>query len=187
LSTPTELAVILAIARNQVIGRDNQLPWRLSRDLQRFKQLTMGAPLIMGRLTFQSLGRFLPGRQHLVISRHTDHPDWWPTDTPPEQGQLFSSFTAAWEFALALQTPQVFAIGGRSVFAAALPLADRLHLTRVLADVPGDVQLPTIDPADWRLLNSEPHAKDATNQYDFVFEDYVRARSPVPVQPNGIC
>lgn len=176
MSSPTELAVILAIARNQVIGRDNQLPWRLPRDLQRFKQLTMGAPLIMGRLTFQSLGRFLPGRQHLVISRDTDHPDWWPADTPPEQGQLFGSFTDAWEFARATHVPQVFAIGGRSIFAAALPLADRLFLTRVLADVPGDVQLPPIEPADWRLVDSQSHPQDATNQYDYVFEDYVRSR-----------
>jgi dihydrofolate reductase len=162
------------MARNLVIGRDNQLPWRLPKDLQRFKQLTMGAPLIMGRLTFQSLGRFLPGRQHLVISRQTNQPDWWPAETTAEQGQLFNSFEDAWAFARAQSVPRVFAIGGRSVFAAALPLADHLFLTRVLADVPGDVQLPPIDPTQWHLVHTESHARDASNQYDYAFEDYTR-------------
>lgn len=185
MSSTPELAVIVAMARNLVIGRDNQLPWRLPKDLQRFKQLTMGAPLIMGRLTFQSLGRFLPGRQHLVISRQTDPTAWWPTSTPPEQGQLFHSFENAWAFARAQDVPRVFAIGGRSVFAAALPLADHLFLTRVLADVQGDVQLPPIDSNQWRLMHSESHSQDANNQYNYNFEDYVRI-SPAAGSGNAV-
>lgn len=170
----TTLSVILAAAQNGVIGRAQQLPWRLSRDLQRFKQLTMGAPLIMGRLTFQSLGRFLPGRQHLVISRQTGNRHWWPVTTSPEQGLIFSNFADAWEYGRQTKASSVFAIGGHSVFAAALPLADRLYFTRVMADVAGDVRMPPIAWDQWELIGKEPHSADDRNEFDFVFEDYRR-------------
>lgn len=174
MSTKTSLAVILAAAQNGVIGRQQQLPWSLSRDLQRFKQITMGAPLIMGRLTFQSLGRFLPGRQHLVISRQHDPSEWWPLDTPPEQGLVFSSFSDAWDYGRGTNRPFVFAIGGRAVFEAALPLAQRLYFTRVLADVEGDVRMPPIDWREWELLESQRQAADERNEFDFVLEEYRR-------------
>ncbi|MBL8888709.1 MAG: dihydrofolate reductase [Planctomycetaceae bacterium] len=175
MNTATTLSVILAAAQNGVIGRAQQLPWRLSRDLQRFKQLTMGAPLIMGRLTFQSLGRFLPGRQHLVISRQVENQDWWPATTKPEQGLIFPSFADAWEYGSRTNAASVFAIGGHSVFAAALPLADRLFFTRVLAEVAGDVQMPPIHWDQWELIAKEHHPADDRNEYDFVFEDYRRS------------
>jgi dihydrofolate reductase len=173
-SEPTKLAVILAAAENGVIGRDQKLPWRLGRDLRRFKQLTMGAPLIMGRLTFQSLGRFLPGRQHLVISRQANTGQWWPAETLPEQGLVLPSFTEAWEYSRQKNNPLVFAIGGHSVFEAALPLADRLYFTRVLADVSGDVRMPPIDWRSWDLVDRQPFFADAENEFDLIFEDYRR-------------
>lgn len=174
MSAQTQLAVILAAAQNGVIGRDQQLPWRLSRDLQRFKQLTMGAPMIMGRLTFQSLGRFLPGRQHLVVSHQTDRRDWWPEATPPEQGLVFPSFMEAWNYGRQSNCPAVFAIGGHSVFAAALPLAQRLYFTRVLAEISGDVSMPTIEWNEWKLVAEERYSADDRNEFDLVFEEYQR-------------
>ncbi|MDP1561018.1 MAG: dihydrofolate reductase [Pirellulaceae bacterium] len=174
MSTETKLAVILAAAQNGVIGREQKLPWRLSRDLQRFKQLTMGAPLIMGRLTFQSLGRFLPGRQHLVISRQADVRGWWPVETPPEQGLVFPSFADAWDYGRRTNLRSVFAIGGHSIFEAALPLADTLYLTRVMADVAGDVWMPAIDWRQWECVERQFYTADERNEFDLAFEDYQR-------------
>jgi len=170
------LAVVLAMAQNGVIGRDNQLPWRLSGDLQRFKALTMGAPLIMGRKTFQSLGRFLPGRQHVVVSRQTDTAAWWPPDTPPTIGQVVDSFPTALAVARARSSTTVFAIGGYTIFQEALRSAGRLYLTRVLAEVPGDVSLPPIDWPQWKLVAQQSQQADPRNEFDYVFEDYLRVR-----------
>ncbi len=174
MSTETKLAVILAASENGVIGREQKLPWHLSRDLQRFKRLTMGAPLLMGRLTFQSLGRFLPGRQHLVISRQPDVRGWWPTDVSPEQGLVFRSFDEAWDYGRQTEHRFVFAIGGHSVFASALPLAEMLYLTRVMAQVEGDVWMPTVDWQQWECVERQVYPTDERNEFDLAFEDYRR-------------
>jgi dihydrofolate reductase len=174
MSVCQSLAVILAVAENGIIGRDNQLPWRLSGDLQRFKALTMGAPLIMGRKTFQSLGRFLPGRSHVVVSRQTGDAEWWPAGTPTHIGQVVDSFPTALAVALRQSPGRVFAIGGYTIFEEALATAGRLYLTRVRADVPGDVRMPSLNWQQWKRVAQETHPADPRNEFAYVFEDYVR-------------
>jgi dihydrofolate reductase len=149
------LSLIVAVARNGVIGRQGQLPWRLSADLKRFKSLTMGHHLIMGRKTFDSLnGRELPGRVTIVLTR---------SGQIPSHVKQVASLDDALHLAAGDQ--EVFVIGGSEIFALALPRADRLYITWVEADVEGDVHLPPIDLADWRLLEETAVLADAKNEY----------------------
>jgi dihydrofolate reductase len=165
------VSIIAAVAENGVIGRGGHLPWRLKADLRRFKSLTMGHPIIMGRRTWESIARPLPGRTSIVITRQTRY------DTP------FADVHVAhdWEEAhgLALAAPggdvQSFAIGGAEVYCAALPHARRLYLTRVLASVDGDARFPPYNEAEWTLMTSEEHAADADNEYPQAYEVYERS------------
>lgn len=156
------IALIAARATNGVIGADGTLPWRLPDDLRRFKTLTMGHTLLMGRRTWESIGRPLPGRTTMVLSRQV-------TLAPP-------GVTVVHDLAegLARAAGDVFVVGGASVYAAALPEATRLYLTEVHADVPGDVHFPPVDLDTWRLVREETHRADARHAYAFTFRDYVR-------------
>ncbi len=154
-----EITLVVARARNGVIGRDGTLPWRISADLKRFKQLTLGSAMIMGRKTFESLPGLLPGRRHLVLTRDRN----W---TAPGAEVVHSV-----DEALGLAgTEPVSIIGGAEIFKLFLPLADRLELTDVLEDVPGDTSMP--DPRDsggWKETAHEEHARDdETPAYAFV-------------------
>ncbi len=164
---PPHVAVIAAVADTGVIGRDNDLPWRLSDDLRRFKRLTLGHPVVMGRRTFESMGRPLPGRQNLVLSRD---PEFQPPDV-----EVHPSLGGA--LAAVADAEIVFVLGGRQIFAAALEIADRLYLTRVHADVAGDVYFPDYDRSRWNLEHSSEHEADERNEHSFTFEDYVRAQA----------
>jgi dihydrofolate reductase len=161
------VSLVAAVARNHVIGAGNRLPWHLPEDLKRFKRLTMGAPVIMGRKTHESilerLGRPLPGRRHIVVTRQPDA--GWPGC------EVAHSLDDA--IALALDAPEVFVIGGAELYRLALPRADRLHLTLIDADYPGDTLFPAFEPADWRETAREPGP-------GFAFVTYERARSPGP-------
>lgn len=158
------LSLIVAAARNSVIGRQGQLPWRLSADLKRFKSLTMGHHLIMGRKTFDSLeGRELPGRITIVLTRSGQ--------VPPHIKQVASLDDA---LQLAAGDDEVFVIGGSEIFALALPRADRLYVTWVEADVEGDVLLPPIDLSQWRPLEEIAVPADAKNEYPTRFCVYER-------------
>ncbi len=158
------LCVILAIADNGVIGKDNDLPWRLSADLKRFKALTTGHTIIMGRRTWESLGRPLPERRSIVVTRQSDY---------VAQG---ADVAHSLDDAVALAgEDEVFVIGGRALFDEALPRADRLYLTRVHASVDGDVRFGPIDLTRWRLTESTSHASDERNEHDMTFEVYERA------------
>jgi dihydrofolate reductase len=161
-----KVSIIVAVAANGVIGRDNELPWRLSADLQRFKKLTMGHAVIMGRKTYESIGRPLPGRRMIVISRQ---PDYKAPDTT-----TVSNFGEALTEAAKHNETEAFVIGGAAVFEQALLIAERLYLTRVHANVAGDVYFPPLDPAAWRLLESQPHDADENNEFPFTFERYER-------------
>jgi dihydrofolate reductase len=161
------LSLIVAAARNRVIGNRGQLPWRLSADLKRFKALTMGHHLIMGRKTFDSLeGRELPGRITVVLSRSGK--------VPPNIKQV-TNFDEA--LRLAEGDDEVFVIGGSEIFSLALPHADRLYVTWVEADVEGDVFLQPIDLSQWQLVEETPVPADAKNQYATRFCIYDRDRS----------
>lgn len=164
------IALIAAVADNGVIGRGGQLPWRLSADLRRFKSLTMGHPIIMGRRTWESIGRPLPGRTSIVITRQPRYETGFP------EVRIAADVHAALDRAASAPGGDqiAFVIGGGEVYAAALPRAARLYLTRVLASVAGDAFFPPLDMREWRLLNGENHAADEKNDYAHAFEVYER-------------
>jgi dihydrofolate reductase len=161
---PAVVAIIAAIADNGVIGRDNALPWRLSDDLRRFKALTLGHPVIMGRLTYESMGRPLPERRNLVLSATPGYLAAGATVLPGLSDALAATADA----------DVAFILGGRRLFSAALPIADRLYLTRVHAQVEGDVFFPELAADAWRIEQASHHPADARNEYPYSFEDYVR-------------
>jgi len=160
------LSIIVATAENGVIGRDGKLPWHLSDDLRHFKELTMGHTVIMGRRTWESIGRPLPGRQMVVVSRQPDY--------EAAGCQVVSDLDDALAIAEQIDDDEAFVIGGAQIYQLALPRADRLYLTRVHADVGGDVRFPEIDPAEWKLLESQRHEADDKNDYPFSMERYER-------------
>ena len=152
------LSLILAVATNGVIGHKNQMPWHLPAELQYFKRVTMGKPIIMGRKTWESLGRPLPGRLNLVVSQQERH------DTGAEN---FTTLGQAWqranEWGVEHCANEVMLIGGAQLFAAALPWAKRLYLTRVDLQPEGDVFLPEWRTPEWRCVSSEAHAAENGN------------------------
>lgn len=162
------LSVIAAMARHRVIGRDNALPWHLPADLQHFKATTLGKPMIMGRKTWESLPGLLPGRPHIVITRDPDY--------HAEGAQIAHSLPQAINLAAAHMgaTGELMLIGGANLYAQALPLADRLYLTEVDAEVEGDAWFPDVDLSDWSLVSREDHVADARNRYPYRFLSYQR-------------
>jgi dihydrofolate reductase len=153
------LAIVVAAAENGVIGNANQLPWHLPDDLRRFKELTMGKPMVMGRKTYDSIGRPLPGRTSIVVTRQRD--------LRIEGCIVVNSLDAALHAAGAV--PEVAVIGGEELFRHALPRADVIHLTRVHADVGGDTFLPPLDARRWRERKLAEHAADARHAYAFSY------------------
>jgi dihydrofolate reductase len=152
------VTLIVARAENGVIGRDGGLPWHLPGDLRRFKALTMGSPMIMGRRTFEGLPGLLPGRRHIVMTRD---PAW-------QAGGAERAATVAEALTLAGE-PRVSVIGGAEIFRLFLPLADRVELTEVHAQVEGDTILPPFDAAHWREVARETHSAQGDRPaYSFV-------------------
>ena len=160
----TLLTLIVARARNGVIGRDNTLPWRLPEDLAHFKRTTMGAPVIMGRKTWESIGRPLPGRRNIVVSRNAQ--------LRLDGAETSSSLEDALRLCVGVE--QVFLIGGAQLYAEALPSADRLIVTEIDADIAGDARFPAIDPQRWIATERERHHSEA-NGFDYAFVTYERA------------
>ena len=158
------VSIIVAMAENGVIGRDMDLPWHISADLKRFKALTMGHHIVMGRKTFESIGRLLPGRTTVIVTRQSDY--------QVDGAVIVNSLEAAQ--AAATDDSELFIIGGGQVYEIALPLADRLHVTRVHTEVDGDTSFPAIDWDQWELVSAERHGADEKNDYDFTFESYRR-------------
>jgi len=146
------IAIHVAIAENGVIGRDGGLPWRLSTDLKRFKADTMGKPVIMGRKTYEGIGKPLPGRLNIVVTRDRG----WRAEGVEVAHSLDDAVRLAQVRARCMAgVDEVCIIGGGQIYGQALPLADRLHVTHVLAAVAGDAHFPPIDPAVWRLVRSQ--------------------------------
>jgi dihydrofolate reductase len=148
MSTPA-ISMIVARSRNHVIGKDNQMPWKISADLQFFKKVTMGYPIIMGRKTWESIGRPLPGRRNVVVSRNTNY--------SAIGAELVGSLDQALE--LLKEFKRVFVIGGQQLFTQAFPRADELFITEIKIQVDGDTYFEIPDPNDWqeaeRILESE--------------------------------
>ncbi len=160
------IALIVALARNGVIGRDNQLPWRQSADLRRFKRLTLGKTVVMGRRTWQSLGRPLPDRRNIVVTRD------------PELSAAGAVVVHSVPEALAAaEGDEVMVIGGAELYRQTLALADRLYLTEIEAEIEGDTRFPAISAADWIEVERQPGRADANNEYDYQFVVLDRRRS----------
>lgn len=158
------IALIVAKANNNVIGMKNDLPWRLGSDLKHFKELTTGHTVVMGLNTYNSiysrLGHALPDRRNVVLTRETE-----PLDGA-ETIRRVDDIAALGD---------VYIIGGAMLYAATMGLADRLYVTEVKADLPGDVYFPAIDLGMWREISREPHEKDEKNDYDYDFVVYDRS------------
>ena len=150
-------SIVVAVARNGVIGRDNRLPWKLPKDLAYFKRVTMGHPVVMGRRTWQSIGKALPGRLNIVVTRN-------PSLEAPG-ATVVASLDEAWK--AAGDAAEVSVIGGTSIFREALPIADRIHLTEVEADVEGDTFFPEFDRGEWIEQEVERHPADERHEYPF--------------------
>ena len=158
-----KLALICAMSENRVIGRDNGLPWHLSEDLKYFKRTTMGNCMIMGRNTWESIGRALPGRTSIVITGNAEY--------QAEGAEVVGSLEQAMELAELLSKEtgslEAFVIGGAVLYQAALPLADSLHLTRVHAEVEGDTYLHEFDESNWKEISREDYQIDESNHYAY--------------------
>ncbi|MGE8504014.1 MAG: dihydrofolate reductase [Pseudomonas sp.] len=163
------LSLIAALAHNRVIGRDNQLPWHLPADLKHFKAMTLGKPIIMGRKTWDSLGRPLPGRLNLVVSRQVG--------LTLEGAEVFTTLQAAIEradvWAREEDAEELMLIGGAQLYAQGLELAQRLYLTRVGLDPEGDAFFPEVNEADWRMTSSVEHPASAETPF-YAFEVWER-------------
>jgi dihydrofolate reductase len=159
-----KLSIIVAVADNRVIGSGNQLPWRLPDDLKRFKALSLGKPIVMGRKTYDSIGRPLPGRLNIVVSRRGDLQIPGCTTV--------ASVTEA--IAAAGNVEEIVIIGGADVYRQLLPKVQTIHLTRVHAAVRGDVYFPELAPDEWREVATEYHPADERHAHAFTFSELQR-------------
>ncbi len=164
-----DLSIIVATDEGGAIGAGGKIPWHLPADLKHFKELTMGHPVIMGRKTFESIGKPLPGRVNIVIT--TDSA--WKAEGCIAV-QSFSDAIRAAENRLAGDSGEIFVIGGGRVYETALPHVKRVYLTRVRDRVTGDTFFPTLNDVDWQLVNSEKHSRDEKNPVDYEFQVYER-------------
>lgn len=152
------IVLVAALAQNGVIGAENRMPWHLPEDLRHFKALTLGKPVLMGRKTWESLGRPLPGRNNIVITRDPQY--------RPEGAQVAHSVAEA--LALAGAVTEICVIGGAEIYALTLPLADCLELTEIAQEFAGDTRFPAWEPRDWREVRREAHQSESGLAYAFV-------------------
>ena len=154
-----ELSLVAAVAENGVIGRGRAMPWHLPADLAHFKRVTLGKPIVMGRRTYEAIGRPLPGRRNIVVTR-----------SPGFVGAGVESAAGLTEaIALTRDVEEIMVIGGGELYAAALPIACRIYLTRVHAAVAGDTHFPEFDPAEWEEVAREERAADEKNAFALTF------------------
>lgn len=158
------ISIVVAASSNNVIGNKGALPWKISDDLKHFKALTMGRPIVMGRLTYESIGRPLPGRQNIIISRQADFmAEGCDVVASPAEALRMSG-----------DADEVMVIGGSQIYALFLPKATRLYVTRVHCEIDGDAYFPEIDADEWSLLASEQRPASTANEYAFSFNCYER-------------
>jgi dihydrofolate reductase len=168
------ISIIVAMDEARGIGRDNRLPWRLSADLKRFKSLTMGHHIIMGRQTYASIGRPLPGRTSIVVTRQENYRGKQGECSSPKQASdvnclIAHSLEEALDLARQRGETEVFVIGGREIFAQALSMAERIYLTQVHAILPADVHFPPINLENWSEKAREYHQANGKNEYPYSF------------------
>lgn len=153
------ISIIVALSENNVVGVNNQLPWKLSADLKRVRGLTMGHHIIMGRKTYESIGRPLPGRVNVVITRNTD----FKADGCIIVGSLSEALK------ISKSDPEVFIFGGGEIFRDALPQVSKIYMTKVHHSLEGDTHFPTLNPQEWRELERTEFKADEKNEYDYSF------------------
>jgi dihydrofolate reductase len=166
------LSVLAAMAQNRIIGNNNAIPWRLPHDLKHFKELTMGHPIIMGRKTHDSIGRLLPGRTSIIITRQPDYevPGALVVNSIGEALSICSQ-TRSEEGEHLDQVNECFVIGGADIFQQMLPLCDRIYMTEIHRDFEGDAYFPEFDRNDWREVSHEEHVDDNGLEYHFATLD----------------
>jgi dihydrofolate reductase len=158
------VSIIAAMDRNRLIGNKNRLPWHLPADLAHFKHVTMGKPIIMGRKTFESIGRPLPGRTNIVLTRSADF----------HAEGVMAANTLQQALDYAASADEVMIIGGSAVYELALPRADRLYMTYIEGSFDGDAWFPDLDSEQWHIISSEEHSADAKNTCAYRFVTYER-------------
>jgi dihydrofolate reductase len=170
---PPLISLIVAMAQNGVIGRENSLPWRLPQDLKRFRAFTLGKPILMGRKTFESIGQPLPGRTNLVLTRDRS----WSAHGVIVVHSVEEALTQAGS------SDELVAIGGAEIYRLVLPFARRIYLTHVHADVPGDITFPEFDPTQWADVECSTQPADDEHAYPLTFMTLERRNAPeVPRQ-----
>ena len=160
------VSLLVAASENNVIGKDNQLPWHLPNDLKYFKNLTWGMPILMGRKTFDSIGKPLPGRKSIVITRNND----WQH----EGVDVVHSIEEAIQKAESYGVKEIFVIGGAEIFTTSLLTADRVYLTRIHQDFDGDVFFPEVSEKEWELTSSRYCEADEKNKYNHTYQVWER-------------
>lgn len=161
------ITLVVALGLNREIGVDNQLPWHLPKDLKHFKEITSGHPIIMGRKTYESIGKPLPNRTNIVISRKKD---WF------EEGILIvGSIKEAIKFGQKIDE-DIFIIGGGNIFEQTMDIADKLEVTEIKTNIEADTFFPKIDPKIWTKTDEVCHEKDEKNNFDFCFQTFQRAK-----------
>lgn len=162
------ISFIVAVSENNAIGKNNTLPWYLPEDLKFFKRTTMGKPVVMGRKTFESLGRPLPGRLNIVLTKSKDF-------VAPEGVLVYHDINAAVERLKSEPVEESFIIGGGQIFESTMPVADRMYITRVHATIAdADAFFPDVDHTHWKLVWEEKHNADETHQYSYDFQKFER-------------
>lgn len=164
------IALIAAVAENNVVGKDNELPWYLPEDLKHFKQLTLGKPIIMGRLTYESIGKPLPGRANIVVSRQQNY----RPEGVKVVGSLIDALSLAEPIAKAEGLDEVMVIGGAQIYAEAMPFADTLYLTEIHKVIEGDTYFPELDWARWKESQRQDFKGNSPESLDYSFVTYFR-------------
>tara|TARA_Y200000002_G_scaffold138964_1_gene114562 strand:+ start:1271 stop:1753 length:483 start_codon:yes stop_codon:yes gene_type:complete len=156
------LSIIVAMSKNRVIGKDNKMPWHLSNDLKNFKKITIGKTIVMGRLTYDSIGKALPERKNIVLSRNLIDSNVF----------IFDNFEEVLDFTK--DEDEVFIIGGQDIYSQTIDKVNKLYLTTIDANIEGDKYFPEIDISKWKKIRSENFSKDQNNTHDFVSELYIK-------------
>jgi dihydrofolate reductase len=160
------LSIIVALSENNVVGINNQLPWHLSADLKRVKALTMGHHLIMGRKTFESIGKPLPGRTNVIITRNNNY--------HADGITVVSSLNEALE--KAKDDNEAFIFGGGEIFREALPVVNKIYMTRIHQNFEGDTRFPELNPEEWKVISRQDFNSDEKNNYNYSFIDLIRIK-----------
>jgi dihydrofolate reductase len=164
------LVLVAAVARNRVIGANGELPWRLSSDMKHYRALTWGKPMVMGRKTFESIGRALPGRETIVVTRD---PKFAPSGVFVA-GELDAGLDLAAQRARAMGADEIIVAGGAEIYAQTIARASRLHITEVALDAAGEARFPSIDPEQWREVSRAKGERGPRDEADFAFVEYER-------------